>query len=667
MLEGVNYVSLTWNAGAPNFITSASETSFNCLETCLAYVVVRKGTTLHWIDAREQNVDGNRKARRLFLQFSRFIHLGAGSVLSNAGTLHIAVTAGKFNFMLEELTHSAFNTLTAGTATANVFKRMYRDGVGGWTEVADQKVVDTTLYDSGTGTLTALPNSKYGVTWFYMIMNNPNHIVGLPGHTSYANQSEAESATPPTTVPPIVEGLGVLVGFATYYKADAEFTSVLSAFTTSLSASGATLHNALAGLQGGAAGDYQHLTTAQVNSIASATVSLGTGDMLFQSRVDVFLAPYNLSTLYQDDAATTPAAVLDTIGAVLNTSWDVGESADFTQATASLRPQLVEPTTGVYALDFDTVDDIISYTFASPLVGTMIVGTTAGTYALEVSIPAGAYNFGRYEKFPIVGVMVAGYTMSERERIAAMSILTSKGAGPYLGAFTGETSFYVGASKGVFASRTDILTLHAEDWDMSSMTTIRSAFLDCPGLVTAEVSSWDLSSCTLFTGVFNGNSALTTLDVSAWDTSLGTSLVDMFKLCTSLATIDVSGWNVANVTNITSMFYGCSSLTSLDISGWSLTSLTTATNFIGQSTSLATLTVGTAFDNTPCTNYASAFTGCALNQASVDAILVSINNAGTSSGTLGMSSGTNATPSATGQAATDALRGRGWTVTLNGY
>jgi len=34
---------------------------------------------------------------------------------------------------------------------------------------------------------------------------------------------------------------------------------------------------------------------------------------------------------------------------------------------------------------------------------------------------------------------------------------------------------------------------------------------------------------------------------------------------------------------------------------------------------------------------------------------------------IGLNAGTNATPSATGQAATDALRADGWTVNLNGY
>ena len=71
------------------------------------------------------------------------------------------------------------------------------------------------------------------------------------------------------------------------------------------------------------------------------------------------------------------------------------------------------------------------------------------------------------------------------------------------------------------------------------------------------------------------------------------------------------------------------------------------------------------FDACPATDFTSAFDNCALNQTSIDNILVSIAAAGTSGGTLDMTGGTNATPSATGLAAKATLVGRGWTVTHN--
>ena len=58
-----------------------------------------------------------------------------------------------------------------------------------------------------------------------------------------------------------------------------------------------------------------------------------------------------------------------------------------------------------------------------------------------------------------------------------------------------------------------------------------------------------------------------------------------------------------------------------------------------------------------------------LTQSAVDGLLVAFDVAGRATGTrvLNLSGGTNSTPSATGKAAADNLRAKGWTVTLNGY
>lgn len=67
------------------------------------------------------------------------------------------------------------------------------------------------------------------------------------------------------------------------------------------------------------------------------------------------------------------------------------------------------------------------------------------------------------------------------------------------------------------------------------------------------------------------------------------------------------------------------------------------------------------------------FTGCGLNQASVDAILVRLSQLDGTNGTtlfgtgrtVNLTGGTNTTPSATGLAAKDVLTARGVIVTNN--
>jgi hypothetical protein len=121
------------------------------------------------------------------------------------------------------------------------------------------------------------------------------------------------------------------------------------------------------------------------------------------------------------------------------------------------------------------------------------------------------------------------------------------------------------------------------------------------------------------------------------DTSNGTDFSYAWAYCSSMSgpfpLIDTS-----NGTDFSAAWAECSSLTSFPAN---------------------------MFDACPATNFTNAFVNCALNQTSIDNILVSIAAAGTSGGTLNMTGGTNATPSATGLAAKATLVGRGWTVTHN--
>lgn len=71
------------------------------------------------------------------------------------------------------------------------------------------------------------------------------------------------------------------------------------------------------------------------------------------------------------------------------------------------------------------------------------------------------------------------------------------------------------------------------------------------------------------------------------------------------------------------------------------------------------------FDTVTATNFINAFFNTNLSQTSIDNILVSINTAGTSNGTFNQTGGT-APSVGTGQPAIDALRLRGWTVTVTG-
>jgi hypothetical protein len=69
------------------------------------------------------------------------------------------------------------------------------------------------------------------------------------------------------------------------------------------------------------------------------------------------------------------------------------------------------------------------------------------------------------------------------------------------------------------------------------------------------------------------------------------------------------------------------------------------------------------------TNLSDAFSdtwqNCALSQQSVDNILVSLDTAGQSNGTVNIDGGTSSAPGAAGLAAKASLQAKGWTVLTN--
>lgn len=171
--------------------------------------------------------------------------------------------------------------------------------------------------------------------------------------------------------------------------------------------------------------------------------------------------------------------------------------------------------------------------------------------------------------------------------------------------------------------------------DTSSGTSFNNTWFNCSNLTNFPLLNSSL--VTNFTSTWFNCSSLASFP--AIDTSSVTSFVYTWYNCRSLTSFPAI--NTSSATNFTSCWQGCNSLANFPA------------NF---------------FDASPCTNYTNAFYNCALTAQSVENILVSIESAGTSNGTLGIDSGTNAAKTTWSSAATtayNALVGRGWTIAFN--
>jgi hypothetical protein len=157
--------------------------------------------------------------------------------------------------------------------------------------------------------------------------------------------------------------------------------------------------------------------------------------------------------------------------------------------------------------------------------------------------------------------------------------------------------------------------------------------------------------------MFNGQ-LLTSLPVGMTLPNLVTG-TSMF-LNSTLASLP-TGLLLTNLVNGNFMFNNCD-IKSIP-NGVVLDNLLNARSMIGANPNLSAVGPN-IFSNTLCTNFFQCFSLTNLTQSAIDTILVNIESNGTSNGLFDQSGGS--APSATGEAAIDALRARGWTITVTG-
>lgn len=310
--------------------------------------------------------------------------------------------------------------------------------------------------------------------------------------------------------------------------------------------------------------------------------------------------------LFQDSTVTTPlTAAAQPVGFFPDLS---NNGIHGTQATSTARPtyQIIPS-----RVTMDRVDDAIGFTVPTGgIIGTMIISNTWGTLAFGVALTAGTCIYGGLYTpgVDLIGIIIREGAMSNAEIEKCYSYFKYIGGVRYgLAAYRSETNI-ANNFRGTVANNIMAKVISIDVFNTSHIKNFVSAFRGMAAL--QRFPSINTSSATSFAGLCDG------------DTSL-----------TSFPTL-----NTSSLTNCSTAWNGCTNLA----------------NFPAN-----------MFDATPCTNFTSAFVGCALTQTSVDNILVSIELAGTSNGTLNITGGTSSTPSAIGLAAKTLLQARGWTVTNN--
>ncbi|CAB4123423.1 hypothetical protein UFOVP43_4 [uncultured Caudovirales phage] len=247
-----NYLVVNYNGGSPVYQIITNPALITNSDIVGASLLWRSGTDVHFQNINWGLSTASRLNRRL-VQTDRY-QRASGLTLGESTGRVITLTAGVVWYGVSEI-----NELAVTSASSN--SDFYYHVAG----VDTKSVVSTynnTQYDDGTG-LQTLSNGRYAVNWVYRYLDG----AGLPklaynlGSGNYT-LAQATASSPPAP-PAILTSIAILVGRIIVLKSAATATQIDSAFTQVFSSTTVTDHDDLSGLQGGAAAEYFHLTSAE--------------------------------------------------------------------------------------------------------------------------------------------------------------------------------------------------------------------------------------------------------------------------------------------------------------------------------------------------------------------------------------------------------------------
>lgn len=255
--NAINYIVANYNSGTPIIEVITDVTLINETTIVPIYTIFRNGIYLHiqnWDSLATALVN---KIHQSIVKTQRY-RRQSGLALSESGTRNLNLTTGIIWTGAVPITLDAI-----ATATDNMFLWYHVGGV--WTQSIIAQY-NNTQYDNGTDLVT-LSNGKYAVSWVFRGVESGKHLYIILGGGDYT-LAEAQEAVL-GGIPNAISSHAVLVGKVIVAKSAATATSIQSAFDTQFSTATPNSHNDLVGIQGGVAGEYYHLTSAQLTLLGN--------------------------------------------------------------------------------------------------------------------------------------------------------------------------------------------------------------------------------------------------------------------------------------------------------------------------------------------------------------------------------------------------------------
>lgn len=367
----VNHLYVDWNAGSPIYVVTTDRSVLNLSNTLpVARLLVQSGAVYSKLAF---GFMGRSAAIRWLLREVRITDpVGgvreAGLGVSETATRIANVAAGSAWFVLNHLVLPA-----VAQGGAGVTSYLLHHAAGIWTKTTITQY-NNTQYDNGTN-LATLTNNRYAVNWVYRSLA-ADEIVIVLGTGDYS-AGDATSSTVPAT-PAYIDEFYLLVGRILVQK-NATTAYLIENTSTAHFETGAVVdHNDLDGLQGGTAGEYYHLTSAQYAALGSGFVPYS------GATTDLDLGANSLyadNTGYSEGALTDPT-ITDAAGvAVAITSCDVLIRSDTAWAGDGRLYRATVTATSSLAL----ADNAVNYIYADWNAGSPVYAATTDKYSINFS------------------------------------------------------------------------------------------------------------------------------------------------------------------------------------------------------------------------------------------------------------------------------------------
>ena len=321
------YVVFTQSTGLVSLISSS--TTINISNVIPLYVVSKVGTTIHSIGFDTMGHGLPQKNEIALLNTTPYRRsTGGGLALSADNALHVIVSASVVYAGTTPVNVLAYNS------TTDILTQCYHVA-GVWTYSSASHTYNNTQYDNGTN-LVSVGTNKYKWVWCFRSVGDVKEVFYVNGSADYSTPTAANVEKMPA-VPPVVGWHCILVGRILIKQGQTTPYDVQSAFDQSFASATVQEHNNLSGIQGGAAGDYQHLTTAQVTSFTNKPTSVfgRTGAVVaVAGDYNTSLVPEGTNLYYTDSRADARITLQKGVAGGI-ASLDVGGKVPISQIPAS--------------------------------------------------------------------------------------------------------------------------------------------------------------------------------------------------------------------------------------------------------------------------------------------------------------------------------------------